>query len=115
EKAQQALHKLQSWKQAFRLDKKLQFKFERGDNAERQTNPTQKSKAKAKSSDSGADKDGDVKLLVRLYFSAHERLSEQRWLARIPIEEPFKGASPKISKEDAAEFPEILKKFDALN
>jgi hypothetical protein len=115
EKAQQALHKLQSWKQAFRLDKKLQFKFERGGNAERQTSPTQKRKAKAESSESGADKNGDVKLLVRLYFSTHERLSEQRWLTRIPIEEPFKGASPKVIKEDAAEFPEILKKFDALN
>src|SRR6266478_1454313 len=29
EKVQQARHKLESWKQAFRLDKKLQYKLER--------------------------------------------------------------------------------------
>ena len=29
EKAQQARHKLEMWKQAFRLDKKLLYKFER--------------------------------------------------------------------------------------
>src|ERR1051325_1808573 len=29
EKAQQARHKLESWKQAFRLDKKMLFKFDR--------------------------------------------------------------------------------------
>jgi hypothetical protein len=29
EKAQQARHKLDGWKQAFRLDKKLIYKFER--------------------------------------------------------------------------------------
>src|SRR5580704_14344643 len=33
EKAQQARHKLEGWKQAFRLDKKLQVKFDRGDEA----------------------------------------------------------------------------------
>ena len=31
EKAQQARHKLEGWKQAFRLDKKLQVKFDRGE------------------------------------------------------------------------------------
>ncbi len=40
--------------------------------------------------------DGKVGLLVRLYFSPHEKLSEQRWVARIPAEEPFKSASPKV-------------------
>src|ERR1700724_3231373 len=30
EAAQKARHKLEGWKQAFRLDKKLQFKFDRG-------------------------------------------------------------------------------------
>jgi hypothetical protein len=31
EKAQQARHKLEGWKQAYRLDKKLQIKFDRSD------------------------------------------------------------------------------------
>src|SRR5580700_4940970 len=31
EKAQLARHKLEGWKQAFRLDKKLQYKLERAD------------------------------------------------------------------------------------
>ena len=51
---------------------------------------------------------GNVKLIVRLYFSGHEKLSEQRWVARIPSEEPFKGASPKVVAEDTPEFAEIL-------
>jgi len=33
EKVQQARHKLESWKQAFRLDKKLQYKLEREQSA----------------------------------------------------------------------------------
>src|SRR6202043_255435 len=37
EKAQQARHKLEGWKQAFRLDKKLQVKFDRGDEAADET------------------------------------------------------------------------------
>ena len=35
EKAQQARHKLEGWKQAFRLDKKLQVKFDRGEEPRR--------------------------------------------------------------------------------
>ena len=37
EKAQQARHKLEGWKQAFRLDKKLQVKFDRGDEVAAET------------------------------------------------------------------------------
>src|SRR5438477_9738671 len=33
EKAQQARHKLDGWRQAFRLDKKLQYKLDRPDSA----------------------------------------------------------------------------------
>src|SRR2546427_7503257 len=33
EKAQQARHKLDGWRQAFRLDKKLQYKVDRPDSA----------------------------------------------------------------------------------
>jgi hypothetical protein len=130
-KVQQARHKLESWKQAFRLDKKLQYKLEREQAAapaaaatakpepaksEKAKPGKAKAKSKAKPNDAPAEADdhGDVKLLVRLYFSGHEKLSEQRWLDRIPAEEPFKSASPKIVRETEPEFAEILKQFDTL-
>jgi hypothetical protein len=130
-KVQQARHKLESWKQAFRLDKKLQYKLEREQAAApaaaatAEPEPTKrekakpgkaKAKSKAKPNDAPAEAEdhGDVKLLVRLYFSGHEKLSEQRWLDRIPAEEPFKSASPKIVRETEPEFAEILKQFDTL-
>jgi hypothetical protein len=142
EKAQQARHKLDGWRQAFRLDKKLQYKVDRPESAaaiaeaaskpEPATTaaPPEKSKAKpaektkgkaasAKSSAPSADKpspavDGKVSLLVRLYFSSHEKLSEQRWLERIPSEEPFKSASPKVVHQSDPEFELTDRKFEDL-
>jgi hypothetical protein len=118
DKAQQARHKLEGWKQAFRLDKKLQFKFDRGESpapeaAETPQKP--KSKPKTKAPDVASDKNGTVKLLVRLYFSAHEKLSAQRWTERIPSEEPFKGATPKVIHEGEAAFSDVLAQFDRLD
>jgi hypothetical protein len=129
ETVQQARHKLESWKQAFRLDKKLQYKLEREQSvapgaAEAKPEPKaekpkptktkSKSKSKADGPESESENSGPVKLFVRLYFSGHEKLSEQRWLDRIPSEEPFKSASPKIVRESEPEFAEILKQFDTL-
>ena len=132
DKVQQARHKLEGWKQAFRLDKKLQYKLEREQAAEpepaaakaeppktEKAKPSKakskaKSKAAADAAPAEAENHGDVKLFVRLYFSGHEKLSEQRWLDRIPAEEPFKSASPKIVRESEPEFAEILKQFDTL-
>ena len=132
EKVQQARHKLESWKQAFRLDKKLQYKLEREQTVadvesatnvepaktEKSKSAKAKSKSKSKSAKSEADEEnensGPVKLFVRLYFSGHERLSEQRWLDRIPAEEPFKSASPKIIRENEPNFDDVLKQFDTL-
>ena len=128
EKGQQARHKLESWKQAFRLDKKLQYKLEREQSAspsateakpepakaEKPKSAKTKSKSKPKSAEPAAENSGPVKLLVRLYFSGHEKLSEQRWIDRIPTEEPFKSASPKIVRESEPEFADILKQFDTL-
>jgi hypothetical protein len=130
EKVQQARHKLESWKQAFRLDKKLQYKLEREQpeaaseavaKAERakteKPKPAKaksKSKSTSKSDEAESENSGPVKLFVRLYFSGHEKLSEQRWLDRIPTEEPFKSASPKIIKETEPGFAEVLKQFDTL-
>src|SRR6266404_1636422 len=128
EKVQQARHKLESWKQDFRLDKKLQYKLEREQSAspsptepkpepakaEKPKSAKAKSKSKPKSAEPAAENSGPVKLLVRLYFSGHEKLSEQRWIDRIPTEEPFKSASPKIVRESEPEFADILKQFDTL-
>jgi hypothetical protein len=55
-----------------------------------------------------------VALLVRLYFSSHEKLSEQRWLERIPLEEPFKSASPKVVHHSDPEFESTDRQFESL-
>jgi hypothetical protein len=148
ETAQQARHKLDVWKQAFRLDKKLQYKLDRGEaldgeaatlaneeeHEERReakqaqkkhpdkTHSAGKPKAKPPSGKHDEAKDDaeiisdgrNVTLLVRLYFSSHEKLSEQRWFDRIPSEEPFKSASPQIIREGEAEFAESEKHFSDL-
>jgi hypothetical protein len=114
EAAQQARHKLEGWRQAFRLDKKLQFKFDRVEAAAaRAENPDSKAKSKMKAAET-AEASGKVKLLVRLYFSGHEKLSHQRWVDRIPSEEPFKGASPKRLGQDEPGFDSIEEKFQDL-
>ena len=130
EKAQEARHKLDVWKQAFRLDKKLQYKLDRPEEADAEEDSasgdaehTEKSKSKSKpakragraESDSEGNGAGNVSLLVRLYFSSHEKLSEQRWLDRIPTEEPFKSASPKVLRQGEAGFEEALKQFSDLD
>jgi hypothetical protein len=133
EKAQEACHKLDVWKQTARLDKKLLYKLEReedaaaevsagaekAEKAEKTTHAEKgKSKGKTKAAAGQAEKGttpaaksektaantAKLSLLVRLYFSSHEKLSEQRWMDRIPAEEPFKSASPKIIRKDDAEF-----------
>jgi hypothetical protein len=128
EKVQQARHKLESWKQAFRLDKKLQYKLEREQPAvpvaaeakpdpakAEKSKPTKtKSKSNPKSDEPTSENSGPVKLFVRLYFSGHEKLSEQRWIVRIPTEEPFKSASPKTVRESEPGFADVLKQFDTL-
>jgi hypothetical protein len=136
EKAQEARHKLDVWKQAFRLDKKLQYKLDRPEEADEEEDSARgataagekhaekaKSKSKSKhgkkagSAEGGSEGNGagNVSLLVRLYFSSHEKLSEQRWLDRIPTEEPFKSASPKVLREGEAGFEEALKQFSDLD
>jgi hypothetical protein len=134
EKAQEARHKLDVWKQAFRLDKKLQYKLERPEEADEEEEsasgataagekhaetPKSKSKHGKKAGraegDSEGNGTGNVSLLVRLYFSSHEKLSEQRWLDRIPTEEPFKSASPKVLRQGEAGFEEALKQFSDLD
>jgi hypothetical protein len=88
----------------------------------RKEKPAEKAKGKAASAKSSAPPaekpspaaNGKVSLLVRFYFSSHEKLSEQRWLDRIPSEEPFKSASPKVVHHNDAEFESTDKQFEIL-
>jgi hypothetical protein len=143
EKAQQARHKLDGWRQAFRLDKRVQYKMDRPESAgtEDGAKPAEKPagatkakekpavKAAAKAGSKSAESKGTkaeaakpeatandkVGLLVRLYFSPHEKLSEQRWLARIPAEEPFKSASPKVIHQNDPEFEATDQQFESIS
>jgi len=142
EKAQAACHKLDGWRQAFRLDKKVQYKVDREESAasgpgekDEKTEPAEeitkevkaaktgaaeKSKAKAKGKEPEKEpaktmpaSNGKVSLVVRLYFSSHEKLSEQRWVERIPTEEPFKSASPRIIRKEDAAFEGVDQEFES--
>ena len=113
EKAQQARHKLEVWKQAFRLDKKLLYKFERAGGADGSAGAEDEA-AKKKSKAQAAAGMEEVKLLVRLAFSGHEKLSEQRWIERIPAEEPFAGAKPSVIKPSDAAFEGTESRFEDL-
>ena len=68
EAAQEARHRIDRWKQAFRLDKKLLLKFDREEREEKKGNGTEGQR---------------IRVIVRLDFSDHEKLSQQRWLDRI--------------------------------
>jgi hypothetical protein len=121
EKAQQARHKLEVWKQAFRLDKKLLYKFDRpadDEETEEAEEKPVKTKGSSKSKSKAAKEEevvkAPVKLLVRLAFSGHEKLSKQRWIDRIPTEEPFQAASPAIIKANDAKYEETEKQFENL-
>jgi hypothetical protein len=129
EAAQQARHKLESWKQGFRLGSKLLLKFERerssGDGAGKDgaANPSvgeaeaqaRKKKSAAKEMDDKSEPGGNVRLLVRLDFSDHEKLSHQRWLDRIPSEDPFKSAGGETIRHTDAAFKKTAELFESLD
>jgi hypothetical protein len=126
ELAQQARHKVDGWKQGFRLDKKLLLKFDRVEAAETpdttdtEEEPTSKKGAKksGKAAKGAHAKDKEpqetIQLIIRLDFSDHERLSHQRWLDRIPTEAPFKDTQPKVIRHNDAEFAGTADRFDSL-
>ncbi|HLJ22967.1 MAG TPA: hypothetical protein VKT71_02590 [Candidatus Acidoferrales bacterium] len=133
EAAQQARHRIEGWKQGFRLDKKLQVKFDRKETDGNQAAPApkaakpakkEKGKSGAKSKSKGeSESAGDsestapaqVHLIVRLDFSDHEKLSHQRWLERIPSEEPFKTAHPRVVRPGEPDFKTTSDLFDSLD
>jgi hypothetical protein len=131
--AQQARHRIDGWKQGFRLDKKLQLKIDRkepeaqpdADSSETaQSGPKGKANPKEKpesGDEAGQDSSSNpaapskIHMIVRLDFSDHEKLSLQRWLNRIPGEEPFKTAKPKIVRTGDPEFEKTSELFDSLD
>jgi len=134
--AQQARHRIDGWKQGFRLDKKLQVKFERKepegkpDGAPTARPKTGKSAAKMKAKPDAKSKSAgepaseansvtansaQIRLIVRLDFSDHEKLSHQRWIERIPAEEPFKDANPRIVRAGEPEFKATADLYDSLD
>jgi len=135
EKAQQARHKLDAWKQAFRLDKKMQGKFDRKEDgvtkAETAPAPAKEKPAKAPAAKGAkgkakaeakaepepaklASSTAGIKLILRLALSNHEKLTEQRLLKRISTEEPFASASPKTILEADTGFAELDSRFQEL-
>ena len=136
ETAQLARHKVEGWKQGYRLGKKLELKFDRKESetspapaAESAPAPTPaapKSKGKkphaAKTSSKSAKEvpapqtapPAEIRILVRLDFSDHEKLSRQRWLERIPMEEPFKSAKSTVIRSGDPEFPATSTLYDSL-
>ncbi|HXZ13144.1 MAG TPA: hypothetical protein VEG64_12200 [Candidatus Sulfotelmatobacter sp.] len=127
--AQQARHKIEGWKQAFRLGNKILLKFEReeaaeGDGsrakaaaAEKESASKKKSAAKGKKDDAGAPAEppSRIRLLIRLDFSDHEKLSHQRWLDRIPTEDPFKFTKAETVRHTDPEFSKTMELFDSLD
>ena len=136
--AQQARHKVEAWKQGFRLGNKMLLKFDREETPEdkapeAEVEAAEKKPAKKKSAARGAkseakahDEMGDrtdenptgnvrVRLLLRLDFSDHEKLSHQRWLDRIPAEEPFKSAKGETVRSGEPAFAKTAELFDSLN
>lgn len=105
--AQQARHRIEGWKQAFRLGKKLECKFER--------QPEDEAEKPEKKESEKTEWGGAVRMLVRLDFSDHERLSFQRWLDRIPAEEPFKSAKSEVIRQNEALFEKTAETFDSLS
>jgi hypothetical protein len=120
EAAQQARHKVEGWTQGFRLGKKMLLKFEReaaDDSSESETDANKASASKKKSAAKAdeAEPSAKVRVLVRLDFSDHEKLSHQRWLDRIPTEEPFKSAKAEIIRQGQPGFAEAAELFDSLS
>jgi len=134
--AQQARHRIEGWRQGFRLDKKLQLKFNRKELEAKQESTTEPASKSSKGSSKGsaaskpkaknagvAESEGganapsasEIRMIVRLDFSDHEKLSHQRWLERIPTEEPFKAANPKVLRPGGPEFEKTEELFDSLD
>jgi hypothetical protein len=121
ETAQQARRKVENWIQGFRLGKKMILKYEREDAESTEDEGGDESASKSSahkkkaSRKSGEESAANVRVLIRLDFSDHEKLSHQRWLDRIPTEDPFKSKKAKIVRQNDPQFGETAELFDTLS
>jgi hypothetical protein len=132
EAAQQARQKIDRWKQGFRLGDKLNCKFEREETAEaagaeegeadseakkgeKKSSSAKKHKSKSEHASKKENGGGHVRMFVRLGFSDHEKLSQQRWLDRIPSEEPFKSAKGETIRHSDPEFAKSAELYESLD
>jgi hypothetical protein len=134
--AQQARRKVETWTQSFRLGKKILLRFDReespatphgadGEPAKHGSGEAESSKKKSRSATGKAHSKAEttekpeanpgVRLLVRLDFSDHEKLSHHRWLDRIRAEEPFKSAKGETIRPGDAAFAKTAELFDSLD
>ena len=117
EAAQKARHKVEGWKQGFRLGNKMLLKFDREENVETPAEAKEegegKKKAPAKKEEPANG--SRVKILIRLDFSDHEKLSHHRWVERIPNEDPFKSAEAEIVGPADESFAKTAGQFDSLD
>ncbi len=128
--AQQARHKVDAWQQGFRLGKKILLKFDRkqshvnAQTAAREPQEGTVSKGKsaeknslAKAQDMRKNDEAacGVRILIKLDFSDHEKLTLQRWLDRIPSEEPFKSAPGETVRHGDVAFAATAELFDSLD
>lgn len=162
EAARLARHKIDNWKQAFRLGAKLDIRFERtpadstadpssttdprnvgagpSSRAESKDAPpspgentaapgkgtTEKGKlTRGSSKEPPASEPAEspappetasdrIRLIVRLDFSDHEKLSHQRWLDRIPSEDPFKSLPSQTIRPSDPTHADTRSLFDSL-
>lgn len=114
EAAQQARHRIEGWKQGFRLGSKLQFKFERN-----LPEKHEDSEAKDETEHKGKKKESEgaepVRLLVRLDFSNHEKHLAQSWMERIPGDDAFKSVKGEVVRHSDPAFEKTSELFDSLN
>ncbi len=123
EAAQQARHKVEGWKQGFRLGNKMMLKFDRVESTDGDSAPNQPAEkgSKAKGGKKPSDKENKteaserLRLFVRLDFSDHEKLSHHRWLERIPAEDPFKAVKCEIVRHGESSFHKTEDQFDSLD
>jgi hypothetical protein len=128
--AQLARHKIEAWQQSSRLGKKVLLKFEREESASApEAGPARSSDEKdtsSKKKNAPATGDGSggvdtgaansrIRVLIRLDFSDHEKLMQQRWLDRIVAEEPFKSAKGEVVRRNDGAFVKFTELFDSLD
>ena len=131
EAAQQARHRLEGWRQAFRLGDRLRIKFERQSPSPStaaepvEAEPAKTKKGKGKSAGEGKTADSDsqktqatdserLRLMVRLEFSNHEKLSYQQWIGRIEAEPLLQGTDRQVWQRGQDGFDKATETFDSL-